>query len=133
MLFKNLLWIGIGGASGSIARYLLNNFLSQIFARSLFPIGTFTVNILGCFLIGILYGLSNKYNYFTPELRLLMMTGFCGGFTTFSAFTLEGMQLLSDQRFLIFTLYFVLSVFIGLLATFTGNWITEIFHSKYHQ
>ncbi|MGZ5135638.1 MAG: fluoride efflux transporter CrcB [Flavitalea sp.] len=124
MLFKNLLWVAIGGALGSISRYLGQRFLSQSFPQS-FPVGTFTVNILGCFLIGILYGLSNKYQYFTPEFRLLMMTGFCGGFTTFSAFTLEGMQLLNQQRFLIFTLYFVLSVFIGLIATFMGNWIIE--------
>jgi CrcB protein len=124
MLFKNLLLVGIGGALGSIARYLGQRFLSQVFPQS-FPVGTFTVNIVGCFLIGVLYGLSNKHQYFTAEFRLLMMTGFCGGFTTFSAFTLEGMQLLNQQRFLIFTLYFVLSVLIGLMATFTGNWITE--------
>lgn len=124
MLFKNLLWVGIGGALGSISRYLGQRFLSQLFSQS-FPVGTFMVNILGCLLIGILYGLSNKHQYFTPEFRLLMMTGFCGGFTTFSAFTLEGMQLLNQQRFLIFTLYFALSVFIGLIATFIGNWITE--------
>ena len=124
MLFKDLLWVGIGGALGSISRYFGQRLLSQLFPQS-FPVGTITVNILGCFLIGILYGLSNKYEYFTPEFRLLMMTGFCGGFTTFSAFTLEGMQLLNQQRFLIFTLYFVLSVFIGLIATFMGNWITE--------
>jgi CrcB protein len=124
MLFKNILLVGLGGAVGSIARYLGQKYISQLFSYS-FPIGTFIVNILGCFLIGIFYGLANKYEYFTPAYRLLLMTGFCGGFTTFSAFTVEGMQLLDQQRFLIFTLYFVFSVLLGLLATFTGVWLSQ--------
>lgn len=119
MLFKNVLLVGLGGALGSIARYLGQKYLSQLYPHS-FPVGTFIVNVLGCFLIGLFFGLATRHQYFTPAVRLLLMTGFCGGFTTFSAFTLEGMQLLNQQRFLIFTLYFALSVFFGLIATFTG-------------
>jgi CrcB protein len=119
MLFKNILLVGLGGAVGSMARYLGHRFLSQLYPHS-FPLGTFIVNILGCFLIGLFYGIATKHEYFTPSLRLLLMAGFCGGFTTFSAFTLEGVQLLNEQRFLIFTLYFTLSILLGLIATFTG-------------
>lgn len=124
MLFKNILLVGLGGALGSIARYIGQKYLSQWYPHP-FPIGTFIVNILGCFLIGLFFGLADKHAYFTPASRLLLMTGFCGGFTTFSAFTLEGMQLLQQQRFLIFALYFTLSVFIGLMATFTGVWLSR--------
>ena len=124
MLFKNILLVGLGGALGSITRYLGHRYLSQLYPQS-FPIGTFIVNILGCFLIGIFYGIAHKYEYFTPAFRMLLMVGFCGGFTTFSAFTLEGMQLLNQQRFLIFTLYFALSVLFGLVATYAGVWLTQ--------
>ena len=120
----NILWVGIGGAIGSIVRYLGQKYLTQLYPFP-FPVGTFTVNVLGCFLIGLFFGLADKHEYFTPTLRLLLMTGFCGGFTTFSAFTLEGMQLLTEQRFLIFTLYFVLSVLLGLMATFAGFRLTH--------
>ena len=124
MGFTNILWVGIGGALGSIIRYLVQKHLTQAYPLS-FPLSTFIVNVSGCFLIGLFFGLADKHQYFTPAVRLLMMTGFCGGFTTFSAFTLEGMQLLNEQRFLIFTLYFVLSVFFGLIATFAGFRLTH--------
>ena len=124
MILKNILLVGLGGAFGSISRYLGQKYLSQLYPHA-FPIGTFVVNVLGCFLIGLFFGLASRYEYFTPALRLLVMAGFCGGFTTFSAFTLEGMQLLNEQRFLIFTLYFALSVLFGLIATFTGVWLTQ--------
>lgn len=124
MLFKNILLIGLGGALGSITRFITYKYLTQLYPHA-FPIGTFIVNISGCFLIGLFFGLGSKYEYFTPAFRLFLMTGFCGGFTTFSAFTLEGIHLLNQQRFLIFTLYFALSVLFGLIATFTGFWLTQ--------
>ena len=124
MVFTNILWVGIGGALGSIARYLGQKYLTQLYPLA-FPIGTFIVNVVGCFLIGLFFGLAGKHEFATPTFRLLLMTGFCGGFTTFSAFTLEGMQLLNEQRFLIFTLYFVLSVLLGLIATFAGFRLTQ--------
>ncbi len=124
MIFKNVLMVGLGGAFGSIARYLGHKYLSQLYPN-VFPVGTFMVNVIGCFLIGLFFGLAGKYEYIATPLRLLLMTGFCGGFTTFSAFTLEGMQLLNEQRFLIFTLYFALSVLFGLIATFAGFWLTQ--------
>jgi fluoride exporter len=119
MVFKNILWVGIGGAAGSICRYLTQRALLKVFPHA------FPVNIAGCFLIGLLFGAANRMDYFSPTFRLLLMTGFCGGFTTFSAFTLEGMELYNQQKFLIFTLYFTCSVVFGLLATFAGAWLTQ--------
>ena len=119
MLFKDLLLVGIGGAAGSIVRYATHKWITMLYPHA-FPAGTFFVNIAGCFLIGLLFGLSAKHEYLSPAFRLLLMTGFCGGFTTFSAFTLEGMELLQQQKFFIFAMYFALSVFLGLIATFAG-------------
>jgi fluoride exporter len=123
-LLKEILLVGLGGFIGSISRYLCHKLLKNV-ALSEFPLGTFTVNLTGCFLIGLFFGFAGKHEDFNQNFRLLMMTGFCGGFTTFSAFTLEGMQLLTQQRFLIFTLYFVASVMLGLIATFLGFRLTE--------
>lgn len=123
-MFKDILLVGVGGALGSIARYLGQKWLLEI-APNEFPLGTFTVNLSGCFLIGLFFGLAGKHEYFDQNYRLLLMTGFCGGFTTFSAFTLEGMQLLNQQRLLIFTLYFAASVIFGLIATFIGFRLTQ--------
>ena len=82
--------------------------------------------ILIIIIIGLMAGvLSGLVGSFSTEFRLLMMTGFCGGFTTFSALTLEGMQLLNQGRFVIFFLYFALSVVLGLMATFAGALITQ--------
>ena len=124
MLWKNILLVALGGSLGSIARYLSSKYITSISSHP-FPTGTLLVNIIGCLLIGLFYGLSVKQNYLTPEFRLLLMTGFCGGFTTFSAFTLEGMNLLHQQRVFLFLLYFAASVIIGLAATFLGYWITK--------
>ena len=124
MQIKQLILVGLGGATGSILRYILQRVLTGLFPHA-FPVGTFAVNIIGCFLIGLFYGWSERYAGISPEMRLLLMTGFCGGFTTFSAFTLEGMNLLSEQRFTIFFLYFALSVLLGLAATIAGAYISD--------
>ena len=123
-MFKEILLVGFGGAIGSIARHFCQKLLKHA-AVNEFPIGTFAVNLTGCFLIGLFFGFAGKHEGFNQNFRLLMMTGFCGGFTTFSAFTLEGMQLLTQQRFLIFTLYFAASVMLGLIVTFAGYRLTQ--------
>lgn len=126
MPWKNIFLVALGGSIGAVARFLSFKLITNLFPPP-FPWGTFIINITGCFLIGVFYSLSVKHMYFTPELRLLLMTGLCGGFTTFSAFTLEGMGLLNEQRVLTFLLYFATSVVVGLGATFLGYWISKLF------
>jgi CrcB protein len=92
-----------------------------------FPLGTFTVNILGCLLIGLIYGLSEKSPAITMGWRLFLAVGFCGGFTTFSTFANENLALLRDGEFFYFFLYTGLSVVLGITATFLGVIITKIF------
>ncbi|MEO8762665.1 MAG: fluoride efflux transporter CrcB [Ginsengibacter sp.] len=111
--------IGLGSCIGGISRYLLSQFI-QNKLLSVFPFGTMIVNIIGCFLIGIVFGLSERGS-FSMEWRLFLATGVLGGFTTFSAFSNETVSLLRDgQLWQAFT-YIACSVIIGLLATFSGT------------
>ena len=118
-MIRHLLLVGMGGAAGSIARYLCQRWVSANFQHS-FPWGTFLVNFAGCLLIGILWGISLKSFERNEQLKLLLMVGFCGGYTTFSAFTLEGIGLLKENRIGLFILYTGGSVIAGLLATYVG-------------
>src|SRR5687767_1799578 len=108
------LLVGIGGAAGSMVRYLLQRQLNADF-----PLGTLSVNLIGCLLIGIFWGLITRQQMNTLW-QLTLLTGFCGGFTTFSSFTLESLQLLQNNRYLFFALYTISSIVFGLLATFAG-------------
>lgn len=110
----NFLLVAIGGAAGSLLRYGC----SRLWNGPAFPFGTFAVNIAGSFLIGLLWASFGKEA--DEQKRLLLITGFCGGFTTFSAFSLEGMQLLEQARIFIFFLYTFATVTVGLLATYLG-------------
>ena len=118
MLLKDILLVGLGGGAGSMARYLCQRAVYSWHPHA-FPFGTFFVNITGCFLIGIFFGLIDKGSM-KPEMKMLLATGFCGGFTTFSAFAAENIQLLKDGRLLYFFIYTIASVALGLLATFIG-------------
>ena len=117
-MFNNILLVGLGGAAGSILRYLCQRSLNLNF-----PYGTLLVNISGCLLIGLLWGLFTRH--IDEQRRLLLVTGFCGGFTTFSTFTYEGVQMLMENRWVIFALYTTLSIVLGLLATYLGYKITS--------
>ena len=118
-MIKNFLIVGLGGAVGSMLRYAVQKFF-QVQTTAAFPTGTLLVNIAGCFLIGILWSLVSRSLTWNEEMKLLLMTGFCGGFTTFSAFTLEGIGLLKENRTVLFVIYLSASVLGGLLATFIG-------------
>jgi CrcB protein len=126
MLKTNLLLVGLGGALGSILRYLTSLWVvsKTTFFSSL--LGTFTVNIVGCFIIGIVYGLSEHYDWLSPQWRLFLATGLCGGYTTFSAFAYENANLWQQGNYLTSFAYIFLSVFVCLAATFAGIVATKL-------
>lgn len=122
---KLVFLIGLGSFIGGICRYLSTQFIQNKYL-SAFPYGTLLVNITGCFVIGLVFGLSEKVNLH-PEWRLFLATGFCGGFTTFSAFSNETLGLLRDGQFWSAGLYVAASVIFGLIATFAGISIFKLF------
>jgi CrcB protein len=116
---KEFIIVGFGGFSGSVLRYLVQK-LYITHTTSAFPWSTLIVNLAGSLFIGVIYGLAERYNLFTLEWRLFLATGFCGGFTTFSAFSNDGLILLRDGNYLYFLVYVFTSVIIGLLLAFLG-------------
>ncbi len=124
-MMKNLLLVGLGGGIGSMARYLCQRWINVPFLHP-FPWGTFAVNMVGCLLIGIFWGLSFKTFDGNESWKLFLMTGLCGGFTTFSAFSLEGIGLIREQKMLLFFLYAAGSVIGGLLLTWIGMKLVRV-------
>jgi len=123
-MLKSFLLIFIGGGIGSALRYLSTLFVQKYFP-SIFPTATLLVNVLGCFLIGILIGLLDKNQLSNPNLKLLFITGFCGGFTTFSAFGLENIVLLQNNNSIYAFAYIALSIVLGLFAVWLGLFISK--------
>jgi len=117
-MIKTLLLVGSGGFLGSTLRYLFSRYVESTWLSS-FPYGTFGVNIIGCLIIGAIYGLSIR-NLASTETRLLVATGFCGGFTTFSSFSYEFLTLLQDGQLWYAFLYSFGSLAAGLLAVWMG-------------
>jgi fluoride exporter len=121
---KSILLIAIGGAAGSVARYWLSVYVARHVPVA-FPLGTMIVNLSGCLLIGLLYGVAARHAWLTLEWRLFLVTGICGGYTTFSSFSYESIVLIKQGNYGYFFLYVLGSVVLGLLATAGGMWITK--------
>lgn len=117
---RALLLVGLGGFLGSIARYRLGGIVTQWTLQHRFPFGTFAVNVLGCLVIGVLAGLAERHHAFNLEARLFLFTGLLGGFTTFSAFGLETVELLRRGDLATAALYVGASVVVGLAAVWIG-------------
>ena len=120
---KSFLLVFLGGGLGSGLRYLVTITMNQY--SKVLPFGTFTVNMLGCLLIGLILGYAQKENTLTSNQTLLLATGFCGGFTTFSAFANENLELIKNGELFNFSFYTVGSVLIGILAIFIGFYLTN--------
>jgi len=117
--------IALGGAAGSVVRYLIGGAVQRTSASG-FPIGTMFVNVSGCFLIGILVRQFLNMQI-SPELRALLIVGFCGGYTTFSTFSGETLGLIEGGEYGRATTYVVLSVGLCLVATLTGMTVMGLF------
>src|SRR5688500_5111445 len=122
---KILLLIGTGSFIGGVLRYLLSQFV-QAKVLHPFPFGTFAVNIIGCLLIGIVFGFSERGNV-SAEWRLFLATGILGGFTTFSAFSFETVTLFRDGQLGFALAYITASVVAGIVATFAGLMLVKAF------
>ena len=118
-MIKNFLLVGLGGGVGSMARYLCQKWFNENYPHP-FPWGTFAVNLIGCFNNGIIYAASEKTSVLSPQIRLLLITGFCGGFTTFSTFAFENMTLLRSGDTIYFLIYTIASVVLGIGGVFIG-------------
>ncbi len=120
---KSFLLVFLGGGLGSSLRYLVTIAMNQY--SKVLPFGTFTVNILGCLLIGLILGYAQKENTLTSNQTLLLATGFCGGFTTFSAFANENLELIKNGEIFNFSVYTIGSILVGVLAVFIGFYLTN--------
>lgn len=123
---KSILIVFAGSGIGGVARFGVQTWVSKMYPFT-FPLGTFIVNIFGCFLIGLFYALSEKGNVLTPDWRLALTTGLCGGFTTFSTFSYENMNLLRTGDYLYFGLYAAGSVLLGIAAVYLGVFTVKQF------
>lgn len=119
-MFREMLIAGTGGFVGTVGRYIVVRLTSGIW-HGAFPVGTFLVNIIGCFIIGILFGLLEKTHILTPGERVLLVTGFCGGFTTFSSFAGDMMTLGDKGEWTTLVVYLALTIIIGLALVWTGR------------
>lgn len=124
-MVKNILIVGFGGGLGSILRYL-TSVLTARYYMGVFPWATFSVNILGCIIIGFLVGLSDRSAIMNPEIKLLLITGFCGGYTTFSTFSSENLFLFSNGLYGTLAMYVLFSIIFGFLGVLLGTTLARL-------
>jgi fluoride exporter len=123
-MMKHVLVVGLGGALGSMLRYLTTVVTAKYYTAS-FPVATFIVNVAGCLLAGLIFGMITQETTEAQNLKFLLITGFCGGFTTFSAFALENVRLMTSGNATVAVMYALASIAAGLLAVWIGLVITR--------
>lgn len=123
-MWRNAIWVAMASGAGGALRYLAGRWL-QPAAGNGFPLSTLLVNLTGCLLIGIFSGLSTRQGGLSPQTSLLLTTGFCGGFTTFSAFAWENVQMLRSGNSMYAILYMGASLVLGLAAAWAGMLLTK--------
>jgi CrcB protein len=123
-MIRTLLLIAFGGGIGSVLRYLTSVLVQKYYA-SVFPLATLITNVLGCFIIGLLMGVFEKNQVVTSDLKWLFVTGFCGGYTTFSTFGYENISLFQNNNSVLAFLYIGGSIFMGLFAVWLGLILTK--------
>lgn len=119
---KEIIFIFLGGGTGSALRYCIQLLMHERIVPYTFPWATLTVNLFGSFFIGLFYAISERFNL-SFEVRLLLTTGLCGGFTTFSTFSNDGISLLKGEFYGTFILYTLVSIGIGLAAVLAGSYL----------
>jgi len=125
-MIRAIVLVGIGGGLGSIFRYLTSVLANKYF-QAIFPLGTFFANIIGCLIIGVLLGLFERQQLINPDLKFLFITGFCGGYTTFSTFASENINLFQSGNSLTAFLYIASSIVLSLLAVWLGLTLAKLF------
>lgn len=123
-MWRSVLLVALGGAAGSVLRFLCSVAISR-WTKAAFPWSTFCVNVIGCLCIGFFIGYLQKSGVGNTQLKMLLTTGFCGGFTTFSAFALENLQLFQNGQAGTAILYALSSMVIGILAVWAGFLLSQ--------
>ena len=124
-MIVKLVYLTVGGITGTFARYFLSGYIYK-FTGTGFPYGTLVVNLMGCFLIGVFAAVSTEKLILGPDMRVMLMAGFCGAFTTFSTFMLETSNLIEDGEWLRALGNIVLSVLIGFVLFRLGEWVGKL-------
>ena len=119
-MFKAMLIAGAGGFLGTCGRYLVGKLAHYLFS-SPFPYGTFAVNIIGCFVIGLFFGMAEKTHLISSNMNVFLITGFCGGFTTFSSFSDDMYLLMQNKHWGYLSLYLGLSIILGIILVWVGR------------